>query len=117
MEKSQSEIILKENDSIQSDTWRRLKKNKGAVAGMVIIAVSVITAIFSYFVAPDHSPYANRMILEIEGQKPGFRQEFRLIPKSPPPQSVTWLHRLFSGEDDRYTWIPIVAHKQQGDSI
>jgi peptide/nickel transport system permease protein len=117
MEKPQSEIRLKENDSIQSDTWRRLKKNKGAVSGMVIIVLSVITAIFSYFIAPDHSPYANRMILEIEGQKPGFRQEFLLIPKSSPPPSVSWIHRLFSGDGDRYTWIPIVSHKQEGDSM
>jgi peptide/nickel transport system permease protein len=108
---------LIENNSIQADTWRRLKKNKGAVSGMIIIALSVFMAIFAYFIAPDHSPYSNRMILEIEGQKPGFRQKFLLIPKLPPPPSVTWIQRLFSGEDDRYNWIPIVSGQQEGDSL
>jgi oligopeptide transport system permease protein len=108
---------LRENNSIQADTWRRLKKNKGAVSGMIIIVLAVIMALFSYIIAPDHSPYANRMILEIEGQKPGFRQPFLLISKQPPPPNVSWLHRIFSGDDDRYDWIPIVASEQKADSL
>ncbi len=108
---------MKENISIQSDTWRRLKKNKGAVSGMVIIVLAVIMAVFSYLIAPDHSPYANRMILEIEGQKPGFRQEFLLIRKVPPPPALSWIHQLFSGDDDRYNWIPVVSGQQEGDSL
>ena len=106
-----------ENNSIQADTWRRLKKNTGAVIGMIIIAGAVVMAVFSYLIAPDHSPYANRMILEIEGQKPGFRQEFLLIRKQPPPPPLSWIHRLFSGDDDRYDWMPVVSAQQQGDSL
>ena len=108
---------MRENNSIQADTWRRLKKNKGAVSGMIIIVLAVIMAVFSYFIAPDHSPYANRMILEIEGQKPGFRQEFLLIRKQPPAPAASWIHRLFSGDDDRYVWIPVVTGEQKGDSL
>ncbi|HEX3766856.1 MAG TPA: ABC transporter permease, partial [Puia sp.] len=47
---------MKEYTSIQSDTWRRLKKNRGAVFGMIIIVLSLLTALFAYFLAPDHSP-------------------------------------------------------------
>ena len=108
---------MEENNSIQADTWRRLKKNKGAVSGIVIIVMAVIMAVFSYFIAPDHSPYANRMILEIEGQKPGFRQEFLLTLKQPPPPAVSWIHRLFSGDDDRYNWTPVASGQQKGDSL
>ena len=108
---------MKENISIQADTWRRLKKNPGAVFGMVIIGLAVIMAVFSYGIAPDHSPYANRMILEIGGQKPGFRQEFILTQKQQPPPRSSWIHRLFSGDDDRYDWLPIVSWQQLGDSL
>jgi peptide/nickel transport system permease protein len=108
---------LKETSTIQADTWRRLKKNPGAVIGMCIIALSVIMAVFSYAIAPDHTPYANRMILEIEGQKPGFRQEFLLTLKQSPPSQVSRIHRLFSGDDDRYEWLPISGAQQQDDSL
>jgi peptide/nickel transport system permease protein len=108
---------LKENISIQTDTWQRLKKNRGAVFGMIIITLSLIMAIFSYFLAPDHSPYANRMVLEIGGQKPGYRQSFLLIKKQQEVTRASFLHRLISGVDDRYEWLPISAWSQQGDSL
>ena len=62
--------------SSQQAAWKRLKKNKGAIAGLIIIILAIFTAIFSYFIAPDSSPYANRIILEIRKQKPGFKKAF-----------------------------------------
>ena len=59
---------------LEQAAWKRLKKNKGAIAGLIIIVVAIFTAIFSYFIAPDSSPYANRIILEIRKQKPGFKK-------------------------------------------
>jgi ABC-type dipeptide/oligopeptide/nickel transport system permease subunit len=53
-------------------TWRRLKRNKGALFGIVIIILAVFIAIFAHLISPDPSPNANRMIVEIDGQKPGF---------------------------------------------
>jgi ABC-type dipeptide/oligopeptide/nickel transport system permease subunit len=108
---------LKENISIQADTWRRLKKNRGAVFGMVIIVMALIIAVFSYFLAPDHSPYANRMVLEIGGQKPGYHQSFLLIRKQPAVPGVSLIQRLISGKDDRYEWLPISSFQQLGDSL
>jgi ABC-type dipeptide/oligopeptide/nickel transport system permease subunit len=108
---------LNEIQSIQADTWRRLKKNRGAVFGMVIIALALLTAAFSYFIAPDHSPYANRMVLEIGGQKPGYHQIFLLVKKQQNISRASFLQRLFSGTDDRYDWLPISSWQQQGDSL
>ena len=108
---------MKENQSLQADTWRRLKKNRGAIFGMVIIALSLIAALFSYFLAPDHSPYANRMVLEIGGQKPGYHQNFLLIKKQQNVPRTSFLQRLFSGSDDRYEWQPVSSWNQQGDSL
>jgi ABC-type dipeptide/oligopeptide/nickel transport system permease subunit len=108
---------LKENFSIQTDAWRRLKKNRGAVFGMIVIIIAVLMAIFSYQLAPDHSPYANRMVLEIGGQKPGYHQEFLLIKKQQNLPRVPFIRRLFTGADDRYDWVPIDSWQQQNDSL
>ena len=108
---------MKENISIQADTWRRLKKNRGAVFGMIIIVMALLMAVFSYLLAPDHSPYANRMILEIGGQKPGYHQSFLLIKKQQDIPRTSFVSRLFSGTDDRYDWIPIESWQQQNDSL
>jgi ABC-type dipeptide/oligopeptide/nickel transport system permease subunit len=108
---------LKENNSLQWDIWRRLKKNKGAVFGMIVILMSIVMAFSAYMIAPDHTPYANRMILEIGGQKPGFRQKFLLLPKINRPDPASFLKQVFSGTNDRYEYIPVVSYRQSGDSL
>lgn len=108
---------MKEEISIHQDTWRRLKKNRSAVFGIGIISAAIFIAVFAYLLAPDDSPYANRMILEIGGHKPGYHQAFLLVKKQKPVQQTSWADRLLSGTDDRYDWIPITNWQQAGDSI
>ena len=40
-----------EVSSLRGDTWRRLKKNRLAVVGMIIIAIIVLTAVFADVIA------------------------------------------------------------------
>ncbi len=67
--------------------WKRLRKNKGALFGIVVICFAVFTALFCYIIAPDNSPDANRMIPEISDQKAGFDIQFLLLKKRTPPKS------------------------------
>lgn len=99
------------------NAWRRLKKNKGALFGIVIIFLSVFIAVFAYWFAPDHSPFANRMIVEIGGQKPGFTKLFLKIPSSQNNRTVSVLKQLITGLPDRYQFIPINNFEKKRDSI
>lgn len=85
------------------------------MAGLVLIVFSIILAIFCYTIAPDPSPYANRIILEIGGAKPGFSQQF-LIVKKQVPRTVGAMEGLFSGKPDQFDHIPISAATATGDS-
>ncbi len=105
------------SESFQHAAWRRLKKNKGAVFGLIIISIAIIIAIFAYFISPDPSPYANRIILEIGGEKPGFRQNFLKIKKEKNVQPTGFFKRLVSGKEDVYTYLPINSYQQKDDSI
>lgn len=96
--------------------WLRLKKNKGAIAGLVLILLSILTAVFCYFLAPDASPYANRIILEIGGEKPGFEKDFLLV-KKPEAATTSFFERLLNGKRDAYDYLPVESHQQMGDSI
>ena len=93
----------------QRSTWQRLRKSKGALMGMVIIIAAFIIALFAHLLAPDHSPDANRMILEIGGAKPGYTQKFLLLPKQKSAISKSFLQRLFFGSEDKYTYVPITS--------
>jgi peptide/nickel transport system permease protein len=77
----------------------------------------VVVAVLAYLLAPDHSPNANRMVLEIGGQKPGFHQTFLLIRKQRPIAAKSPIAAWFTGEDDRYDYMPITRYEQQADSL
>jgi len=102
--------------SFQQAAWKRLKKNKGAVFGLIIICISCVIAIFAYFIAPDKTPNANRIIVEIDGEKPGFHQQFLLLPKENPP-NTSFIQQLISGKEDTYNYIPITSYEEKQDSI
>jgi ABC-type dipeptide/oligopeptide/nickel transport system permease subunit len=99
------------------NTWTRFRHNKGALFGLVIISLSLFVALTAYLIAPDPSPDANRMIVEIGGRKPGFSQTFLCLKRSRAPQPVSFLHRLAAGREDRYAYIPIDSYTREADSL
>src|SRR5450432_3885886 len=105
------------NESIQQAAWRRLKKNKAAVFGIIVIGLAILVAIFSYFIAPDDSPFANRMTVEIGGKKPGYTQQFLLVKNETVADHNGLFNRLLYGKEDDYSYIPINNYQQQADSI
>jgi ABC-type dipeptide/oligopeptide/nickel transport system permease subunit len=99
------------------NTAIRLLRNKGAFFGLVVICAALIVAFIAYFIAPDRSPDANRIIVEIGGRKPGFSQLFLLFRKQQPPPSVSFFHQLLYGREDAFDYLPINSYSVRGDSL
>jgi len=95
----------------------RLLRNPGTLFGLIVIGVATIIAITGYWIAPDGSPDANRIIVEIGGRKPGFRQEFLLVKKPGDPGESGFFHRLLFGQEDGYDHIPIAGFSTRSDSV
>lgn len=85
--------------------------------GLIVIGISIIVAIFAYFIAPDSSPYANRIILEVDGVRPGHQQTFLKVKNTRLVSSSSFFTRLVSGSADQYNYVPILSHEIKGDSI
>jgi len=101
----------------QRNTFRRLLRNKGACFGLIIIGLALFVATTAYLIAPDPSPDANRMIVEIGGRQPGFTQQFLLLKKEKVQPSPSFFRRLLSGKEDQYTYLPITHAEVVGDSL
>ncbi len=95
----------------------RLLRNKGALFSLIVIGLSILTAVFAYFLAPDDSPDANRIIVEIGSRGPGFRQLFLPLKKKRQPAPVGFFGRLLYGREDQYEYIPINSYAVQKDSL
>jgi ABC-type dipeptide/oligopeptide/nickel transport system permease subunit len=101
----------------RSNFWGRFRKNRIALIATGWILCNCIIAIFAYFLMPDGSPFANRIILEIGGEKPGFTQTFLYRKKPQAQQDVSFLKKIADGAPDRYEHIPVTSVNVRGDSI
>lgn len=97
--------------------WRRLLRNKGAVCGMLVIVLWCVVAVFAYFVGVDGSPNANRIIVEIGGAKPGFRQQFLQLPKQETVAIQSFADVLVHGRHEQFDFIPITSFTWTTDSL
>jgi peptide/nickel transport system permease protein len=77
----------------------------------------LLLCVFGYLLAPDGSPNANRMILEIGGSKPGSSYNFVLVKKQPAPAEPRFFQKMISGAQDRYTYLPVVKTSIKEDSL
>lgn len=84
---------------------------------MIVIILSCLVAVLGYAVAPDSSPYANRMIVELGGSRPGTGYSFLKIAKETKPVPADLITFLVSGRDDAYTYIPVTGYQVRSGSI
>ena len=93
---------------------RRLFKNKGAVLGLAVILLALFVAVFAYFLAPDGSANANRMIPAIANKKPGFTMEFLRVKVQNPVEKTGFWTQLLTGTPDRFKYVPVTKATLKG---
>ena len=105
-----------QSSSLLSQTWQRLKKNKLAIGGLVIIVLAFLVAIFGYTIAPDNSPNADLQTVEIQAKKPGYTQLFLKIPDKK-NKHVTRLENFLFGYHSQFRYLPITGYSINGNII
>jgi len=104
------------SESPGKKTWKRFRKNKLAIFGLLVIIFSFFIAVFCYLIMPDRSPMANRMNLSISNQPPGFRVKMLLVKKNS-VQSSSFLSGIFSGSASEYEMIPMNSYRFEKNEI
>lgn len=100
---------MREKDTTQSPSalaWRKYRKNKLGMLATAFIVVFALIAIFAYHLIPDATPNANRQLLELSTQKPGFETDMLLLPKEKAPERQTFFKTLMHGRPDNFTYLP-----------
>ena len=108
---------MAESFSFSKSAWIRLKKNKGAMTGLILIGLSVVIAVLAYFISTDSTPNADRQIVEIQARKPGFTQLFLKVKKEKKIIPGGFFNRLIMGSEDRYLFVPISGFSETKDSV
>ena len=97
--------------------WRRLRRNKPAVFGACVIAMCIFVAIFGYWIVPDDTPDANRQLVSIALQSPGYEVTMLKVRKNIPAQTQNIFYTLLFGQPDDVDFIPIVSYKIEATSL
>ena len=104
------------SQSLNAKAWKRLKRNRSAMFGLVIIILSVALAFLAYAVSPDNSPSANEQMLQLETHPPGF--SIRILKKKREGiQKSGLLTGLWQGFAKDYEPVPITGYQFQHDSL
>ena len=95
----------------------RLLAKKSTVFALILIVASLLLAIGGYFIAPDGSPNANRMIPEIGSKKPGFEVSLLRLKRDKIVRPSNWFSQVFGGKEDSWQYLPITSYTIEGDSV
>ena len=102
--------------SFKARMWKRLKKNRGAMFGLIVIVLAVLISVFGYIIAPDNSPNADLQTVEIQAKKPGYSQQFLKIFNKEIADG-NWLDHFINGKKNNFQIIPINGYRIIDDSL
>jgi peptide/nickel transport system permease protein len=97
--------------------WKRLVRNRPAIIGGGIILLSLLLAIFGYWIVPDDSPDANRQMVSIALQPPGFETKMLKVRKNVKQVPQNIFTTLLFGQTDDVDYVPITGHEYVNENI
>lgn len=88
--------------------WRRLKRNKIAMFGLIMIIGSCLISILGGLIRPDKTENADIEIRNIATKKPGFTCDFLLMRKDDVEDNTPFYKMMFfGGRKENYMYLPI----------
>ncbi len=94
---------------------KKFRKNKIGIFSFWYIVLCGFIAVFAYAIAPDHSPNANTMHLEIHTKHPFFSTKMLLQQKQKEQQTI--LSKLFFGDKNTALETPINNAVTKNDTL
>jgi peptide/nickel transport system permease protein len=109
--------MMSETLSPNQKAIQRLKKNKPALFGLGLIALSIVVAILGYGIAPDDTPDTNNQLTTIALKSPGFKVKVLNLPKANVVNERGFLGKMLFGSETKYNFLPVNSFEIAGDSL
>jgi len=107
---------MKSNNSPSAQVWKKFRKNKPALGGLIFILLLMMMGILGYLITPDQTPLSNTMHLQLSNKKPGRSFEFFIV-STKKVEKVNFLHKMLFGQEASYRSIPITFHRVAGNQV
>jgi ABC-type dipeptide/oligopeptide/nickel transport system permease subunit len=86
---------------------KKLFRKPSTIVALSIIILTCFIALFAYTLAPDDTPYANRMIVELGAKQPGFTKQLLYIPVATKQQRDNTITEIFAGTPSDFIAVPL----------
>jgi len=86
------------------------------IFGLLIIAMTLVVAVFAYYLAPDNTPFANEMHLELSTLEPGTEVSFIKL-KQHSEDNTSLIDRLIYGKKKSYTSLPVNTFELKENTV
>ena len=106
-----------QSESLSKQTWRKFKKNRLGMFGLILIVIATVISICGYLITPDSTPFANDQKPELHIKKPGFKVGMLMIKKNEATQQVSFFSKMLFGEVSDYSSIPYYSIKLEGFDV
>ncbi len=107
----------KYSHSLSFYAWQRLKKNKLAIFGLVVIGLCMAMAVLGFSITPDSTPDANDQLLELSKKPPGFEVKMLQTRKNEASHDVNFFSKMLFGEVSNFRSIPFSDYHYDGNDI
>lgn len=114
---ARKELSYEKSRSLSYMAWKRFRRNKLAMVGLVVIAISVFVFISGYLITPDSTPNSNDQKPELQIKPPGFGIRMLRVRKNEEPHRVNWFAKMLWGEQSDYTYVTMYDYTFSGNDI
>ncbi len=109
--------MMANSDSPTKKIWKKFRKNKLAMGGMLFILLLLLMAIAGYLITPDQTPNANTMYLQLSNKKPGRSFEFLVVSRNAKIAQVGIFEKMVFGQEANFRSIPITGYRKVGNTV
>ena len=103
--------------SLSQMAWKRFKRNKLGMSGLIVICISVFIFIAGYLITPDSTPDCNDQKPELQIKQPGFSVRMLKLRKNEEPHHVNWFMKMLFGQQSDYSYITLYDYTFSGNDI
>jgi peptide/nickel transport system permease protein len=90
------------SESLSKQTWRKFKRNRIAVFGLIIILTACLISILGYLITPDNTPYANDQKPELHIKSPGFTVKMLVVKKNQTSIRTSVIKQMLFGKKSEF---------------
>ncbi len=108
---------INQSTSLSQLTWKRFRRNRLAMAGLLFILLSCMVSVLGYLITPDQTPYANNQKPELHIRPPGSAHRFLKVKRNQKTEAPNVFKKMLFGASPEFDLYSFQSFRFSGENI